>query len=488
MESKIRIILYRISKLLVIYCVAWMLFADNRVLAADFIQLPGVVHVHSTFSSGQYSVKQLVAKAGQKGIEVLVLTDHDLVVMEYGLFPLRNIIKKREERTSILKAGPEKYLAEIEHQNKRQKDVIVIAGAQSSPFYYWTGSPLKKNLVAHDYRKELLLIGMQSPQDYRNLPLLHRGFSTAYFYDLLPRSISLLLSFFIGIFLVFQKGALKLIGGLVSIFSLLLVINHHPFKSSRFDQYHGSRGIAPYQETIDYVTQRSGLVFWAHPESRYAKDGVPIGAAKLKTGPYPNDLLESKHYTGFSAIYGDTVTVTKPGRHWDRVLLQYCRGEREKPVWGIAGADFHREKKGVELDTFQTVFLVQRKSRSEVLEALSSGRMYAVRKEKGPRLTLEKFLIRNPENKKVAIMGEEIAVNRTRVVEGAITASDSSRYPVEVAIIKNGKVWQSFEGRTPLTFRFVDADGQKAKQFYRLDVSSRLIGKLLSNPIFVKNN
>jgi hypothetical protein len=166
--------------------------------------------------------------------------------------------------------------------------------------------------------------------------------------------------------------------------------------------------------------------------------------------------------------------------------LQYCRGEREKPVWGIAGADFHREKKGVELDTFQTVFLVKRKSRSQVLEALSRGRMYAVRKQKGPRLTLERFLVRNPEGKKFAVMGEEISVGRTRVVEGAITASDSSRYPLKVVIIKNGKVWQSFEGRTPLTFRFVDVDGQESKQFYRLDVHSRLIGKLLSNPIFVK--
>jgi hypothetical protein len=316
--------------------------------------------------------------------------------------------------------------------------------------------------------------------------LLHRGFSTAYFYDLLPRSLFFLLTFIIGIFLVFRKGAFKIVGAIVSIFSLLLVFNHHPFKSSRFDPYHGSRGIAPYQEMIDYVTQRNGLVFWAHPESRYAKDGVPIGPVKLKTQPYPDDLLISINYTGFAAIYGDTVTVTKPGRHWDRALLQYCRGEREKPVWGIAGADFHREKKGVELDTFQTVLLVKRKSRDQVLEVLSSGRMYAVRKRKGPRLTLDRFLVRNPEGRNSAVMGEELLAGPTRIVEGAITASDSSRYPLKVAVIKNGKVWQSIEGRTPLKFRFVDVDGQKAKQFYRLDVRSPSIGKLLSNPIFVK--
>jgi len=69
-----------------------MLLIDNRAFADEYIHLPGVVHVHSTFSSGQYTVKELVTKAGQKDIEVLALTDHDLAAMEYGLFPLRNII------------------------------------------------------------------------------------------------------------------------------------------------------------------------------------------------------------------------------------------------------------------------------------------------------------------------------------------------------------------------------------------------------------
>jgi len=73
--------------------------------AGEYIQLPGVIHVHSSFSSGQYSIGELVSRAGNKGLEVLILTDHDQVVMEYGLFPFRNLIKRRETVGSAGRAG-----------------------------------------------------------------------------------------------------------------------------------------------------------------------------------------------------------------------------------------------------------------------------------------------------------------------------------------------------------------------------------------------
>ena len=73
-----------------------LLFYASANAVQEFSQLPGVIHVHTTFSSGQHSIEELVSKAKEKGLEVLCLTDHDLVAMEYGIFPYRNIIKKRE--------------------------------------------------------------------------------------------------------------------------------------------------------------------------------------------------------------------------------------------------------------------------------------------------------------------------------------------------------------------------------------------------------
>jgi len=273
----------------------------GRSSAEEYMQLSGVIHVHSTVSSGKYSIGELVVRAENKGLEVLILTDHDQVVMEYGLFPFRNLIKKREERQSILTTGPENYLAEIERLNRQQQSVLILPGVQSSPFYYWTGNPFGKGLTAHDFRKEMLIVGMSNPDDYYDLPLLHGRSSTRYVKDLLARFLIFLAAFLLSIYLIYQKGSLRVCGILIAIFSLTLMVDQHPFKSSRFDAYHGDQGEAPFQDVIDYAHSRGGMVFWAHPESNYSKNGVEMGSVKLMTEYYPDALIQSKHYTASAA-------------------------------------------------------------------------------------------------------------------------------------------------------------------------------------------
>jgi len=476
------------NRLLWCICIAFLFFGREGV-ALDDIQLPGAVHVHTRFSSGKYTIEELVVMAKQKGIDVLVLTDHDLVAMEYGLFPFRNIIKKRKERKSILKLGPEQYLASIRKINSDQNDVLVIPGAQSSPFYYWTGSFFNKNLTANDYRKELLLVGMDDPEDYRNLPLLHRGFSTRYLKNRLPRVLLLLGAFIVAVYLIFQKGVFRASGVLIGLLSVAFIIDANPFRSSRFDPYHGTQGIAPYQELIDYVRARNGLVFWAHPESTYSKNGKQLGPISLMTKPYPDALIESVNYTGFSALYGDWITATAPGNHWDQALSAYCNGSRAHPVWGIAGLDFHQGKNGggvVDLDTFQTVFLVQDKTAKAVLKALATGKTYAVRKGRNSRLLLEQFQITDKNGIVVAKMGDDVKVAGPVTVQGKITSSDKGGHPMEMALIKGGKPVHSFTGPCPLVFRFVDNEGRIGKTFFRLTARGKETGTLLSNPIFVE--
>lgn len=463
----------------------FLFLQTDTISAKEFSQIPGVIHIHTTFSSGHYSIEQLVSMAKEKGLGVLVLTDHDLVAMEYGIFPLQNLIKKREERKSVLKLGPKKYLQKIDRINGRQKDVLVIPGVQSSPFYYWTGSFFGEGLTANDYRKELLAIGMQRPEDYQGLPILHKGFSTQYVKALLPQSIFFLGSFFLAIYLFFQKGALRVAGGCIVVLSLLMLINYHPFKGSRFDPYHGDQGVAPFQELIDYVRKRGGLIFWAHPELKYAKTGVQMGPVKIVTKPYPDDLLAAKDYTGFSAIYGDSITVTDPGMQWDQALNEYCRGKRSRPPWGISGSDFHVEEDGVALDTFQTIFLTKRKTIEAVLKALDEGRFYAIQKGDGPKLMLDQFHVKDNKKDDSVIMGQEIDIQGFPVVEGKLSASDNGRYPVKVSVIRGGELVKSIQGQTPLEFHFEDEDGGTGKTFYRLDVRGDLCGRLLANPIFV---
>ncbi len=479
----------QLSKITIIAAGLLTLFLFSKtVIAREYIQLPGVVHVHTTYSSGRYSIEELVAKAEEKKLGVLVLTDHDLVVMEYGLFPLRHLIKRREERNSVLQVGPEAYLSEIKRLNTKQQSVLIIPGVQSSPFYYWKGNPFDQGLTAYDYRKELLLVGLSAPDDYHGLPQLHGGFSTRYVPDLLPRFIIFFAVFLLSIYLIFQKGKSSIGGFVIALLSIALMINHHPFKSSRFDPYHGDQGTAPFQEVIDYAKSRGGLVFWAHPESNYAKDGVQMGPIKMKTEHYPDDLIESRNYTGFAAIYGDSSSAANAGMHWDQILLDYCRGRRDQPVWAIAGSDFHEEQNGVELDTFQTIFLVNDKRSKDVLQALERGRIYAVRKSEGSRLKLDQFQIKDKSTGNTGIMGEEMNVKGTPIIEGRLSALDGSRQEVRISIIRDGKQTWTFEGQTPLDFHLVDQEGWRGKSFYRLDVKGKDGGYLLSNPIFVVRN
>lgn len=457
----------------------------SQTPAQDYLQLSSTIHVHSTYSSGQLTLEELVVKAKNNGIDVLVLTDHDLVVMEYGLFPLRNLLKKREERKSIIKTGPEKYLAAIERINRQQKSVIVIPGVQSSPFYYWTGSPFKGDLTAHDYRKELLVIGMNDPDDYNGLPLLHRGFSTSYTKILLPNFLFFLIPFIVGIYLLFQKGAFRIVGSSVAVLGLAFLINHHPFQSSRYDPYHGDQGIAPFQELIDYVRQQGGLVYWAHPESNYPAKGVALGPITLKTEPYPDALVESKNYTGFSAVYGDKFRLTNPGMHWDRALFEYCEGQRAQPAWGIAGADYHTDEKGPRFDTYQTIIFAREKSAAAVLEALERGRIYAVRKSGSFRLSLDRFHVIGGKQNQRVVMGDELLTGDGPLIEGQITATDGKKYPIKVALIKKGSVWKTLEGKTPFDFRIVDNSSGTGRTFYRLEVRGPGSQLIISNPIFV---
>ncbi len=476
----------QLSKIIILALVPLtLLLFGTTVSARDYYQLPGVMHVQTTYSSGRYSIEELVAKADQKKIGVLVLTDHDQLVMEYGLFPLRHLIKKREEKNSVLQVGPEAYLSEINRLNTQHKSVLIIPGVQSSPFYYWKGNPFDQGLTAYDYRKELLLIGLSAPDDYYRLPRLHGGLSTRYVRDLMPRFIIFFAVLLLSVYLLFQKGRFRLGGLVLALLSIALMINHHPFKSSRFDPYHGDQGIAPFQEVIDYAVSRGGLVFWSHPESNYSKNGIQMGPIKMITEHYPDALIDSNHYTGFAAIYGDSSSAANAGMHWDQILMDYCRGDRDQPVWAIAESDFHEEQKGFELDTFQTIFLVKNKRRQDVLQALERGRIYAVRKSKDSRLSLDQFQVKDKSSGNAAIMGEEINVKGSPIVEGRISALDKSRQDVTVSIVRDGKQAWTFEGQTPLDFHLVDQDGWNGKTFYRLDVKSKTGGYLLSNPIFV---
>jgi hypothetical protein len=191
-------------------------------------------------------------------------------------------------------------------------------------------------------------------------------------------------------------------------------------------------------------------------------------------------------YTGFGSLYGTWIKTTEPGKEWDRVLLEYCRGKRDVPAWGISTADYHKEgENGGRLGDFPTVFLVKEKTKDEVLSSLKQGRMYACRAEGEDfrMFVLEDFSVSDSLSTSRAIMGETIKLKNSLEVNIKISSSDKGNYTIKVRLIRSGELINTFSGTTPFVVNFEDNYVEPGKQiYYRIDIP----GKLVSNPIFVK--
>ncbi|MBI4633968.1 MAG: hypothetical protein HY742_08760 [Deltaproteobacteria bacterium] len=447
--------------------------------------VPALIDLRTTFSDGAYDPDTLVQMAVNKGFSVIILNDHDRMVMEYGLPPFRNIIKKREERNSINRAGADKYLRMIESLRKVYPDVVLIPGTESTPFYYWTGSPFTGNLTANDHERRILTIGLEKSDDYKTLPVLHNSHSQTDLRTAMPSLFAFGLSFLIALYFLFKPGWWRISGVGLAILNAAFFINIVFARPSPFDAYHGKQGAAPYQLFIDAVGRKGGLTFWNYPETR---SGVrTLGTVRVKTLPYPGMILETKNYTGFAALYGDTITITEPGNVWDVVLREYCRGFRERPPWGIATADFHREgSAGQSLGDFQTVLWLPDKSRQSVLTALKNGKMYACRGKfpQIPRLNEFSVSAAAPDAAPRMISGDELVLERNPRIRITVSGSAEEKETVQVRLIRSGTLIQTFTGELPLNIDYTDTlETPGEKIYYRMDMTG--YGTIVSNPIFV---
>ena len=461
-----------------------VIFCIRSGLGEDYQQVAGLIDLRTTYSDGAHDLDFLIDLAKKRGFEVLFINDHDRMTLEYGIFPLRNIIRKKEELPSINSRGAEGYLEGIKLAAQQHPEIILIPGAETAPFYYWTGSPFKDNLTAHNWERHLLVMGLENVQDYKDLPILHNGFSTLHFRQLLPLSIVFMVLMLLGFILAWKRGYLRILGIVILVNASLMLIEFHPFKSSIYDQYSGDQGYLPYQELIDYVRDRGGATFWTHPEAS-AGANARKGPITVKTPPHPEALLMTKGYTGFGTIYGTWITTTEPGMEWDRALLEYCRGERDIPAWGISTADYHEEGLGGEkLGNFPTVFLVREKTGKEVLQALKQGRMYACRTgENFQRFELNDFSISDSNTNNRLSMGETIELKDKPEIRLSVSSSDQSAHNVDVRVIRSGELIKTISKTTPFVVDFKDDYFNPGELiYYRLDIP----GKLVSNPIFVK--
>ncbi len=453
------------------------------LVLAKYLQLDAVIGVKSRFSSGCSSIQELANLAQHRKIDVVFFSDNDRLSLEYGVDPFERIFKKKRESASVLTSGAAPYLSEISSNDKNFPETLLIPALETAPFYFWTGNIIDKNLIAHNWSKRLLLVGLNNTSAIEQIPILNSNFSQRYLEVYLPQFL-----IWIGLFLLFTilyfKSKKRICFFFLVIF-LLLAFNDHPFQSSKFNQYEGDQGIAPYQELIDYASANNALTFWVRPES---PDNPGLGESLgIKTEPFTNDLLLSDGYTGFEAVYDGGVEVIKPGKEWDQVLIQHITGKRKKPIWAYGGNDLVCEgEQGRRLGGVRTILLVREKTQEAALEAIAKGRMYSVAQPGDFRLSLDEFTVFDRVIGQNAEQGDVLFSTDVPTIKAKLRFSSGGHERAKVSIIREGKLIKSENVILPYQLNWSDSTVKaKGMTYYRLVAEISPENRLVSNPIFV---
>lgn len=490
MRDALRPILAFVTAVLCLCCTAWHAQASD-----DRQQLLATMHVHSTASTGELTVEALAGRAEQLGLDVLILTDNFSLRYEYGLWPLPGLLKQRVSFPSVLEYGIERYLDEIAAAQSRHSKLIILPGVEVAPYYYWTGSLVGRTLTMHNAQRNLLVLGLTKPEDYRSLPA--SGNPGSYTFDwrgAVNGAPMLLVVPAVWLWRPLRRSTdrrslRRTIACILIVLAVALVANAWPLSQPAFSSYDDRLGYRPYQALIDDVRDKGGLVFWSMTEARdfHEYAAGPLGTVTVKTEPHPEALLMTTGYTGFGGLYQDGRTIVKPGELWDRLLQLPPHEQRPTPVL-IGELAFHGlSDAGKDLHRLVTALWVKERTVAGVLEALRAGHAYAVGDgDHHVQLRLDEFQVACGGGTKSASVGDRLdpAGARDLMVRLSVTATDRGRHPVKVGVIRSGQVLAQLAGETPFRVDWPDTTVPTDERMtYRVEITGS--GELLSNPIFV---
>ncbi len=403
-----------------------------------------VLHIHSSVSSGEKPIFEIARMAKKRKIDAVMLTDLLCERYSYGPAPFQNIFNKTIARKSVLDKGVPAYLSEIQNINKTVPEVLLMEGVVATPFYYWTGSIWPGPLMLNDRGKDFLIFGLSTADDYKNIPVLQTG-------------------------------------------------------KSRFDAYHGSQGIAPYQDVIDYVRKKNGFIVWSHPSAEERRSfNLPIGrGVVLVSKEYSFEVAETQRYDAVGVTSVELMQVigapenlssASPGGIWDQVLNQYLRGRRKEPVWAVGETDFNGVE-NTDLAAISNQVLVQEKTKENILESLRKGKNYLITKDQlgAQAMILSQFTVVDPVSAQSAGMGETIMMSSIPKIRLQISFSNGTEAPFHIVLIRNGKMIEISDPSGPGIFEYDDTElPPDSAAFYRIIAYTDGNARLMTNPIFVR--
>ena len=482
-----------LSSMIVVSCLSGSVARAQA--SDDRQQLLATVHVHSTASTGELTVEALAERAEQLGLDVLILTDNFSLRYQYGLWPLPGLLKRQVRFPSVLEYGIERYLDEIAAVQSRHPKLIILPGVEVAPYYHWTGSLLRQTLTMHNAQRNLLVLGLTNPEDYRSLPA--SGNPGSYTFDWRGAVNGVPILLVVPAVWLWRplrrstdwRSSRRTIACILVVLAVALVVNAWPLSQPAFSSYDDRLGYRPYQALIDDVRDKGGLVFWSMTEARdfHEYAAGPLGTVTVKTEPHSEALLQTTGYTGFGGLYQDGRTSVKPGELWDRLLQLPANESRPTPVL-IGELAFHGlSDAGKDLHRLVTALWVKERTAAGVLEALRSGHSYAVGDgDHHVQLRLDEFRVLCQGETKSASVGDNLDPGGARdlMVRLSVTATDRERHPVKVRVIRSGQVVALLAGETPFRADWADTTVPTAERMtYRVEITGS--GELLSNPIFV---
>jgi len=444
--------------------------------ARPFIQEPVALQVSTTVSDGAYSYDEIIARARAHGVRTVVLGERDLMRWEYGVWPLRALLRKKVEGGSLLAYGVRRYLAELELAQSRNPDMIIIPGVESAPYYYWTGNPFASNLKINDWHRHIMSFGFSRPEDYENIPVIgnRQGMASG----LTVPMVLFLLGACGGVILSARKRS-RLVGVAVTVACILLSLNDF-YSYHKFNQYQGDLGVSPYKEYIRYCRDRGALTFWTHPEAKNidSESGVAI-----ETQKHSGLLPRVDDYTGFFIFHEGYDETGAPGGIWDGMLEDYCRGRRRSPVWAAGGMAVDKGGLDLAFEDLRVVCLVEKRGRKEVLDAISAGRMYVARGRGSASFVLDEFSA--AAGGVQAFMGEELRDPGAPTVTITGHLLDGQAKAFQIKLIRSGKVIKFFDAIGPdFTVSYRDEAPWRGKGYYRAEISAAGV-QAVTNPVFI---
>ena len=466
--------------------------------------LIAAVHIHSRASTGSLSIDELAERAERLGVEAIIFSDNLVLRYEYGLAPLRGVLRHTVRLPSVFEYGLERFLTEIREAQIRHPHVLLIPGVEVAPHYYWTGSLLNGTLTMHNSQRNMLVLGLTHAEDYLALPVAGNPAARRYGWEsaanLLPGVL-----FLPAAWLWVHRRVPSVPGGVLSPggtarsrgpavimagTAMLLLLNAWPFSQEAFSLYEDGLGYRPDQAVIDTVTARGGVVVWSMPEARdYNQFSFgPLGTVTVTTEPYPEALLSTTGYTGFGGVYQDNRKVPAPGGIWDQAITRFLNGQPTTLPFAVGELAFHgpgHDRK--ELDQVLTILWVPQRTQAGVLQALREGRSYAIhqyRQDYG--LRLEEFRVECQDGTCGAGSGEVLHLRGTRdlVIRTAVSATDHGIHPIKVTLLRSGQVVARVDSQTPFVTAVTDSTVRSGDwAAYRLEIRGE--AELLSNPVFV---